>query len=147
MAAKNKHKSFSAMMQWQQQGPQHFTLRLFGPLNGGTVLIEKRGTHLTYQDGQRTLQSNHPEQLILTETGVKIPINHLYYWLRGIKAPQPVHAQQFNAQGQLIGFEQGGFTLKFTAYTQVDNRLLPSKIDISHPEGGVKIVIKHWDLD
>jgi len=144
IAAKNQRKSFSAMMQWQQSGPDHFTLRLYGPLSGGSVLIEKHGARIVYQDGQRTIQSSHPEQLILTETGVNIPVNHLYYWLRGIKAPQSAHTQQLNSQGQLNVLEQDGFKIIFNAYTVVGNLMLPSKIDITHPEGRVRIVIKQW---
>jgi outer membrane lipoprotein LolB len=146
IAAKNKRKSWSAMLLWQQHGPHHYSLQLYGPLNGGTVWVEQRGQHITYQDGQKTVQSTKAAQLILTETGINIPVTHLYYWLRGLKAPRPVQQQQLNEQGQLITLQQDNFMIKFSHYTVVNNLSLPTKIEIDHAEGHIKIVIKQWDL-
>ncbi len=146
IAAKKKNKAWSASLTWQQFSANQYLIRLFGPLGGGTMIIEKKGALITYRDGQKILKSTDADQLLAQETGFHLPIHHLYYWVRGLAAPGVTHKSQFNQDGQLIALTQAGYTLHYTAYTTVDNLVLPTKIQLENQEGTVKLVIKHWQI-
>lgn len=46
LAAKNKSKGWSAAMNWAQNGPSSYQIRLMGPLGAGAVLINKKAARL-----------------------------------------------------------------------------------------------------
>ena len=144
IAAKQKNKAWSASFTWTQRGANQYHLFLFGPLGGGTINIEKKGSHLIYQNGQKTITSNNPEQLFAHETGFHLPIHYLYYWIRGLAAPQAPQSSQTDQNGHLIFLNQAGYTLHYTAYTRVNQMTLPTKIQFDSSEGTVKLVIKQW---
>lgn len=145
IAAKNKKKAWTASLHWQQQGPNTYEIRLFGPLGGGTVLIEKQGSTVTFRDGQRTVTSTNPDALLLQETGIHLPVQNLFYWLRGLPAPGH-HSEIKNKSGQLDTLNQAGYILHYTEYTTVNNIPLPTKIRLDGHGGMVKVIIKHWEI-
>ena len=146
IAAKQKNKAWSASLTWQQFSAKQYLIRLFGPLGGGTLLLEKKGALIIYRDGQKILKSTDAEHLFAQETGFHFPIDNLYYWVRGLAAPGVTHTTQYNPDGQLFTLIQAGYTLHYTAYKTVDNLVLPTKIQLENQEGTVKLVIKHWQI-
>ena len=144
IAAKNHKKTWTASLNWQQQGPHQYEIRLFGPLGGGTVLIEKHGAEVIYRDGDRTVSSKNPDALLYQETGVHLPVSNLYYWVRGIPAPGPHTSTNHN--GQLLTLNQAGYQLQYTEYTTVNNMVLPTKIQLEGHGERVKLVIKQWNI-
>ncbi|MFI4963186.1 MAG: lipoprotein insertase outer membrane protein LolB, partial [Legionellales bacterium] len=87
MAAKNKSKGWSATMNWLQQGPSAYQIRLIGPLGGGSVLIKRSGSTVSFQDGAKKSTSSNADELLVQQTGIRLPVNNLYYWVRGLPAP------------------------------------------------------------
>ena len=145
IAAKNKKKTWAASLHWNQHSQKEYDIRLFGPLGGGTVLIEKHGAQVTYQDGPRKVTSNNPDALLLKETGINLPVSTLFYWIRGLPAPGQ-HASTTNHTGQLETLSQAGYVVQYTEYTTVDHMTLPTKIKIEGHGGMVKLVIKQWQI-
>ena len=145
VAAKNKKKTWSASINWQQQSQNDYEIRLFGPLGGGTVLIEKHGAHITYHDGPRTVTSQNPDKLFLQETGIDLPVSTLFYWIRGVPAPGK-YTSTTNHTGQLESLTQAGYVLHYTEYTTVNQMTLPTKIKLEGHGGMIKLIIKHWEI-
>lgn len=144
MAAKSKTKGWSATMNWQQSGPSSYQIRLMGPLGGGAVLISRKGSNITIQDGPKKTTSTNANELLQKETGITLPVDNLYYWIRGLPAPggvQSEHHDQFNHLAQL---KQSGYTIDFTKYTSVKGIDLPSMIRLEGNGVMVKVVIKSW---
>ena len=83
MAAKGNAKAWQASMNWVQHGPNSYQIRLMGPLGGGTVLINKSGKTVSFKDGSKTVSSTNADELLLKQTGIRLPVNNLYYWVRG----------------------------------------------------------------
>lgn len=84
LAAKNKNKGWSASMNWVQQGPENYQIRLMGPLGSGAVLINKSGNTITFQDGAKKITSSSADELLAKQTGIRLPVSNLYYWIRGL---------------------------------------------------------------
>lgn len=146
MAARNKAKSWSASLNWQQQGINNYVIRLSGPLGGGTVLIEKQGSVVTYKDGPKSASSNSADELLQKQTGIRLPVNSLYYWVRGLPAPGAVQGAQHDNANHLTSLQQSGYNINYLGYTRVGKADLPSKITLQGHGVAIKLVIKRWNV-
>ncbi|MCP0913941.1 MULTISPECIES: lipoprotein insertase outer membrane protein LolB [Legionella] len=146
MAAKNKNKAWSASLNWRQQGMNKYQIRLFGPLGGGTVIIEKEGGAITYKDGPKTITSQNADDLLQQQTGIRLPVNNLYYWVRGLPAPGPVQASKYDEYNHLISLQQAGYHINYESYTSVNKIDLPSKIRLQGNGVSIKLIIKQWSV-
>ncbi len=146
IAARNKKRGWTASINWLQQGPNQYQIRLFGPLGGGTVIVEKHGAVITYRDGPKRISSNNADELLQKQTGVRLPVKNLYYWVRGLPASGSIQAKRVDANNYLIGFTQAGYSIKYTAYTSAGGMTLPSKIHLQGHGVLIKLVIKHWKV-
>lgn len=146
MAAKNNNKAWSASLNWRQQGINKYQIRLFGPLGGGNVMIEKDGSLVTYKDGPKTASSKNADQLLQQQTGIRLPVNNLYYWVRGLPAPGPVQSVKHDQYNHLTSLTQAGYTINYTSYTSAGNIDLPSKIRLQGHGVLIKLVIKRWSV-
>lgn len=146
MAAKNKSKGWSASMNWVQSGPSSYHIRLMGPLGAGTVLIDKKGSSISYQDGPKRISSNNAEELLQQQTGVRLPVNNLYYWVRGLPAPGKVNSEQRDQSNHLVQLRQNGYTITFGNYTSVKGVDLPGAVRLDGDGVMVKVVIKNWSI-
>jgi outer membrane lipoprotein LolB len=146
IAAKKNKRAWSASITWQQLDKNNYLIHLFGPLGGGSITLEKKNGILTYQDGQKILKSSHEEALIYQQTNVSLPVNQLFYWVRGLKAPGDVQLIQRDSDGHLIQLHQSGYTVYYSNYVLINHIALPTKIRLETANSLVKVVIKHWDI-
>ena len=143
IAAREKAKGWSASLNWLQQGPDRYQIRLFGPLGGGTVIIEKQDGTITYVDGPKKFSSHSADELLQQQTGIRLPVSDLYYWVRGMPAPGSIQASQYE-NAHLVTFKQGGYTIDYANYTTVSGVDLPGKIQLQGHGAVIKLVIKKW---
>ncbi len=146
MAARNKQKGWSASLNWLQQGVSQYQIRLFGPLGGGTVIVTKQKGIVTYTDGAKKISSRNADELLMKETGVRLPVNNLYYWVRGLPAPGAVQSQHTDNDHNLSSLTQDGYTINYANYTSINHVSLPGKIQLQGNGVSIKLVIKHWKI-
>ncbi len=146
MAARNSKKGWTAHVNWLQEGANHYQIRLFGPLGGGTIIIEKKGAVITYADGPKKISSHSADQLLQQQTGIRLPVSNLYYWVRGLPAPGALGATHHDSNKQLMSLSQAGYTIQYANYTTVNNVSLPGKIMLQGHEATIKFVIKRWRI-
>lgn len=145
LAARNKQKSWTASLNWSQQGANQYHIHLSGPIGGGTLLIDKQGNQVTYRDDAKVYTSNSAEKLLLAHTGIRLPVNNLYYWVRGIPAPGAVQSEQ--RMGNVLSqLRQNGYTISYGEYTNINGIALPSKIRLEGNGVFMKLVIKQWRI-
>jgi outer membrane lipoprotein LolB len=144
IAAKQRQKGWSASLTWEQFNSSHYRLSLFGPMGGNAVTIEKNGALVTYQEGQHIEKSKHIETLVYQKTGQKLPLSHLFYWVRGIKSPTGSAIESRDQDGHLITLKQAGYILSYSHYENINGYDLPTKIHIEHQNGWLKLMIKNW---
>ncbi|MBA2648774.1 MAG: outer membrane lipoprotein LolB [Legionella sp.] len=146
LAAKNKSKGWSASLNWLQFGPNTYQIRLMGPLGSGSVLISKKDNLISFKDGRTITTSNNAEDLLLKQTGIRLPVKNLYYWVRGLAAPGSVQAKILDKTRHLQRLQQNGYTIDFLQYNNIMGFLLPTIIRLEGNGLLVKVNINRWTL-
>ncbi|KTD22211.1 outer membrane lipoprotein LolB [Legionella lansingensis] len=146
MAARSKNKGWNASVNWMQRGLGQYQIRLFGPLGSGTVIINKQGGVVTYRDGPKSASSSNADELLKKETGIRLPVNNLYYWVRGLPAPGNIQSAKRDSANHLLVLRQGGYTIEYGQYKTIGNVALPSLIRLQGNGVFIKFVIKRWKI-
>ncbi len=146
IATRTAKKGWSASLNWLQQGPQQYQIRLSGPLGGGTIIINKQGGMVTYQDGPKKLTSKSAEELLQRQTGIRLPVQNLYYWVRGIPAPGGVRSASYDSDHHLMQMSQSGYTISYGNYQVVNQVALPGKIFLQGHQVTIKLIVKNWGI-
>lgn len=146
MGVKSPKKAFSAQFIWLQQGATHYNLRLMGPFGNGTVVIQRRGGAVSYQDEHRQLTSNNASSLFQKTTGISLPVEALYYWIRGLPAPGGSAQTTYDTQHHLTTLQQAGYRIQYTQYETVNDYALPKKLLLTGNGLVIKVIVKSWAL-
>lgn len=145
IAITTEQESWTAHVHWQQQ-KKNYRLRLHAPLGQSSVLLDGNAHHVIMRTSdQKTAIADTPEQLIAQKLKLDIPVTGLYFWIRGLPAPEPMQ-HQINAAGYLYTLEQADWHIDYERYTIVEGITLPTRIFLKNDRFKVKIVISHWYL-
>ncbi len=146
IAARNARKSWSASINWLQQGANSYQIRMFGPLGSGSVLIQKHNGVVLFKDGPREVRSSNADELLNQQTGIRLPVNNLYYWVRGVPAPGAVQRIKRDANNKLISLHQDGYIINYLNYSSAGSTILPSQIKMQGHGVRIKLVVKQWKI-
>lgn len=146
LAARNKTKAWTASVNWLQRGSGSYQIRLSGPLGSGAILIEKQNGQVKFRDGAKSASSTNADELLQKQTGIRLPVNNLYYWVRGLPAPGAVQSAKRSPSNQLLVLHQSGFVIEYLGYSKTGNSVLPSLIKLQGNGIFIKLVIKHWKV-
>lgn len=144
MAVKEGKKGFTATMRWQQSSPKAYQLSLYGPLGSGHITLIGKKNLVTLMDNKNKITARDGESLIRQQTGHTIPVNSMYYWLRGLPAPEPKAKIKHDTYGHLTSLTQAGWHIQYVRYTSFQGIDLPSKLVMTHQKIKVKIIINSW---
>lgn len=137
-----------ASFQWAQQ-ESAYRIDLIGPLGQGRVIVESEGqdVRIQTQDGQNWTAPD-ADDLLEQSLGVRLPVNGLRYWVRGLPEPGSTPVLQTDASGRLTRLEQNGWIIEYPAYAPTSrlNLDLPERIVARRPDLSVKLVIEQWKL-
>ncbi len=149
MRPKNQ-KSTIASYSWQQTGAKNFHLKIYSPfLADGLTIIGTAKQVALYQSNKAPLIAKTANQLLLNSTGWNLPIANLYYWIRGIAAPNKknLRQQKFDRYGHLTTLQQNNWHVVFSAYQTISGIDLPRILTLTQKNLEIKIVIKQWQLN
>lgn len=136
----------SARLVWHQKQREEYQIRFIGPLGNIIALIEARNQNIAYHDDKHHLQGKEAHDAFFKETGIKLPIDSFYYWIRGLPAPLNIEAATRTSDGRLISLNQEGYQLKFSDYIEMQGSALPTKIELKKADLNIKIKVKKWHL-
>ena len=142
----------SANLTWEQRTAPNYRIHLSGPLGAGATVISGSPAGVSLQQGsQPPLRASNPADLTMQTMGWPMPVNEMFYWVRGLSAPSSApSSERRNAQGLLQSLEQAGWTLNFSGYENHGPYVLPTKIKAAtHQAAGpvqVTLVIKEWSI-
>lgn len=146
IAVNNQGKGWNASLNWRQQGPNYYNIRLSGPLGGKTVIISKKGGTVTYQEGSKIIKAQSDNELLKKKANIHLPVHNLYYWVRGLPAPGGVSYSKKAYNGTMEIIKQNGFTVTYSQYmTNSSGVMLPRKIRVSGNNVTIKLVIRSWN--
>lgn len=144
MAVKEGRQGFSATLLWQQRGPNKYSIQLTGPLGSGKVKLTNRAGMATLADGNKHFKSNSPEALLRKHTGYTIPVDSLFYWVRGLPSANASSSKKIDAYGHLSQLNQQGWTILYKRFTAFKGLDVPSKIFLIKGQIKVKLIINQW---
>lgn len=148
LAIRTPHDAGSLHWQWQQKkSRRYYTLTLQGPLGTGSVHLEGQGQKVMLQkaDG-KIVFANNPDQLLLQETGWRLPVSGFYYWVRSLPVPGTAAEKTFDTQNRLSLLKQQGWTIQYLHYTNVNGLDLPDKMSLTTSSVSLKVVVSRWDF-
>jgi len=127
---------------WLQQG-KDAVIQLSGPLGRGVARLQGNdfGVTLEHADG-RTRFARDAETLLLEETGVRLPLAGLRYWVRGEVEPGSAAQVRKDQDGRMLELEQRGWRVLYLRY--MSGQTLPRKLTLTNSEVKVKLVVDRW---
>lgn len=147
IAISHANEGWNASLFWEQNHEQ-YVMRIVAPLGQKTLLItgDKQGAQLQIS-GQASQWAEDLELVLEQEIGVRLPLNHLRFWVKGRHNPaQGVTQQQYDAHSRLQSFSQDGWHVSIGRYAAVADVVLPQKIFIEKATTSVRMVISEWQL-
>ena len=151
IAVRDADAAFSASFDWVQTGSV-FDVELWGPLGQGRVRLQGDDTRLTVTDSRGAETSEVGIQSFMaSRLGWSVPLSALPHWVRGRYDPAGSVVDERRApDGALTSFEQFGWTVEVSGWTNSALGALPGKVVAARTgaqagqERKVVIVCKEW---
>ncbi len=131
---------------WKQTDAT-YRIRLRGPFGQGAVELKgnEAGVWLK-RAGRPAVFSTRPEQLLEQESGWRLPLVGLKYWLRGLPDRKGEAQTQLDADGYLASLQQHGWQITYRRYRTVGNYTLPTRLELQRDGLHVKVIVDDWAL-
>lgn len=129
---------------WQQQD-QLYHIVLADPLGQTSAELQgtPQGVTLLMADG-RSVTADNPDRLLERQLGWSVPVQGLYYWVRGLPVPGTPEAHALDRNGRLIRLKQSGWDISYRRYADFGGLSLPTKIFLDDGRIEVRLVIDGW---
>lgn len=139
--------AWQADLIWAQQ-QREFDIKLIAPLGQGTLALRggPGGAELRSSEAPRPVRAADAEALLYQQTGWRMPVDGLRYWVRGLPAPGGSPDLKLDGQGRLSWLDQYGWRIEFVRYREVTGTDLPDKIFLRKEDLRVRVVIRNWGL-
>ncbi len=136
----------SANLVWEQD-QQQYKLSLSGPFGAGSATIAGNQHLAQLQQGDNSYIDS-PSSLALQLTGLRIPVDALSWWARGLPSPSKTEATDLVTapEGFALSFAQAGWQLSFSRYQSSPNGDMPGKISGQLGDQSFKLVISRWSF-
>lgn len=134
----------NASFSWQQNY-HAYQLIFFGPLGTQSAVLVGNPERVCLTTNRHTYSAENPESLLAEQLGLRLPVSQLYYWLRGLPAPQSRYTSTLDAYNHLLKLRQSGWRVNYTHYTNSGVIDLPDRLEITNGQWQVRIAIADWD--
>ncbi|WNC69851.1 lipoprotein insertase outer membrane protein LolB [Thalassotalea nanhaiensis] len=140
----------SANLYWRQT--QHTTNLKLTTFLGVNVLSlsSEDNIHILKANG-KTYQDDNLEDLLNQVAGVRLPVNALVYWIKGLKAQhedQITYSKTTNLPETLNAWVNNTYwQLHYKNYQLVNNLRLANQLTIKHQQLVIKMAIHTWELN
>ncbi len=149
IALRYKEEHWTFGLNWKQRSAKQYIMQINNPVTGGVVAKLTRsnqGVTLLSNDG-RTYRDADEERLLLRQSGVRLPLKGMQYWVRGIQYPAyKVDKVVLDSRGRPQTLFQSGWKIAYSRY--VNNRFdaMPGKVVITREKDNVyvKMIAKSW---
>ena len=135
-------------LSWLQKNKQQYTLQIKNPITGTIVgILEQSPGKAVLRSQGKVHTGTDAEKLLEQQMRVKMPVNGMPYWVRGVMAPQyPAGKVKLDGKGRPTQIIQSGWVIDYSAYQGNGYAALPSKVNISRAQDkvNVKVLAKQW---
>lgn len=140
----------NASLVWEQQDDRS-VINIFGAFGTGSLrIIQKPGAAVLFRSGEKTLYGENAEELLLWETGLKVPLRNLASWIRGL--PGDAIEPQYDAYGRLRSLQyvdehDNIWAATFERYREVNGYELPVRVSVKGGDYQIKLTTEKWDAE
>ncbi len=144
-----RHDKFSwrGIMQWTRR-EDGFAIIFSDLLGRRLMFIESRpdGSVSAIDSKGRQTQASDPSALIKSMLGTEVPVESLHYWLLGAPTPGESYFDiEFDTQGRLQFYKQGGWAISYTDYRDDDCLdWSPGSLTLSRAQTQLWLHIRSW---
>lgn len=135
-------------LNWEQKNAQQYTLQIKNPITGTVIAqLEQSPGKAVLKSQGKVHQGVDAERLLETQMRVKMPVNGMPYWVRGIMAPQyPLGKVKLDGTGRPLQITQEGWVIDYSQYKGSDFAALPGKVNISREQDkvNIRVLAKTW---
>lgn len=137
--------AWSSGVIWQQQ-KREFQI-VFNSAAGGVMRLSGDHKQVLLETAEKeSFTAENADKLIAQVLDVQLPVQNLYYWIRGLPAKSKIELYSLNKDGSLQSLEQENWQIQFLSYTDLGELLLPERLYLQHPDYKVRIAINRWEL-
>lgn len=135
-------------LNWIQRNKQQYSLQIRNPLTGTVVgILDQSPGKATLRSRGKVSTGTDAERLLQQQLRVKMPVNGMPYWIRGVMAPQyPLGKVVLDAKGRPKQIVQAGWVMDYFNYKGLRFDAMPGKVNISRKQEqvNVRILAKQW---
>jgi outer membrane lipoprotein LolB len=138
-------------LNWEQRA-RAFDIRLSGALGLGAIVVQGDDAGVKVeQAGEDPVYLRDLSELSQTYLGFEFPAANLFYWVRGLPAPDLPATASWNAEGQLATLEQSDrasrrWRLTFDRYDASQSPALPGRIRLEQADLRLTFLIDGWQF-
>ena len=138
--------NISATLNWAQQ-PGDYRIDVVPPFGQGAIHLEGNSEGVVMQlPGGRQLRAASPDALLYAQTGLRLPISSLRYWVMGSPDPASGVRKALDDTGRALWLEQSGWRIEFLRYSQINGLDMPDKLTVTRPPMHLRLVIDRWEF-
>jgi len=138
--------NISATLNWAQQ-PNDYRIDVVPPFGQGAIHLEGNSDGVVMQlPGGRQLSAASPDALLYAQTGLRLPISSLRYWVMGSPDPASEARKALDDTGRALWLEQSGWRIEFLRYSQINGLDMPDKLTVTRSPMHLRLVIDRWEL-
>lgn len=136
----------SGSLSWQQDR-REFDAQIDGPLGIGGVQLAGNPDAVTLSGSKiETTTVKDPANELFRQTGLRVPIDGLRYWLLGIPVPEMPANVTLGANGLPDAIDQAGWKITYKEYRRWTLNDLPRRIIAEYGDTRLTIVVRDWDI-
>lgn len=137
-------------LNWLQKNKQAYTLQIKNPVTGTVMgLLEQSPGRATLRTQGQVHTGADAERLLEQQMRVKMPVNGMPYWIRGVMAPQyPVGQVKLDPQGRPTQIIQSGWVIDYSGYQGSGFDAFPTKVNIARAQDqvNVRVLPRQWQV-
>ncbi|MEM1438987.1 MAG: lipoprotein insertase outer membrane protein LolB [Pseudomonadota bacterium] len=138
--------SSSGSLSWRQRGVD-FRAEIDGPLGIGGVQMVGDPRRVTLSGSKiDTVTVPDPERELWRQTGLRVPVAGLRYWLLGVPLPGEPADIVFGEDGLPLSIAQSGWRIDYTEYRRWSLNALPRRIKAESDDTRLTIVVRDWRI-
>lgn len=139
--------AWSGQLYWQQGNTSDYFIQFSAPSGQGAMQLlgSNDGVELRMANGD-SFVAKDAATLLRQETSWDIPIDGLWYWVRGLPDPQMPLKLTLNEQGSIQDMRQDGWHVQYDRYQQYGLMSFPRKIVIQHEDIKIRLIVTQWTI-
>lgn len=145
MALRYQDKSWDVSLRWRQY-PTTYSMVLQGPLGVGAIRVDvdEQRARLIDSDGHQMVAQG-AEQLLYDQTGMRLPLSSLRYWVLANYSSIKPDEQSLDAQGRPVRVVQDSWIIHYKRYQEINGYVVPRLIHLQGKGLELRLVIDQME--